>query len=212
MTSLKSRDAVSLLQQYPDWYSASDEPEELTFGPVHGLSITGQGEPGGTAHTEAIQILFVVTQELVAHAAKAGTPFSVPPLEGRWWIEDKRPWFEVPRDQWRWHLFLRVLDALPAELVDQAREAARATRDRFGAARVQLVTFTEGQSVQAMHRGPYADEPKTLAKIDALMERNGLIPNGLHHEIYLSDIRETDPSKIRAILRQPVRRPVEPAR
>ena len=27
---------------------------------------------------------------------------------------------------------------------------------------------------------------------------------GKHHEIYLSDIRRTDPSKLRTILRQPV--------
>lgn len=32
-----------------------------------------------------------------------------------------------------------------------------------------------------------------------------MVPNGLHHEVYLSDVRETDPEKTRAILRVPVR-------
>src|SRR5262245_49672750 len=125
-------------------------------------------------------------------------PFQMPPLEGRWWIEDERRWFEVPRDQWRWHLFLRVLDSMPVELVDPARETSRAAENTFAVARVQLVTFTEGQAVQMMHRGPYADEPRTLATINAFMERNELVPYGLHHEIYLSDVRETDTTKIRA--------------
>lgn len=29
--------------------------------------------------------------------------------------------------------------------------------------------------------------------------------NGLHHEIYLSDVQETDPAQMRTILRHPVR-------
>src|SRR5262245_41680180 len=195
---------VNLLEQYEDWYSASNEPEEMTFGPVRGLSITGQGEPGQAAHIDAVTLLLVVATEVVNHAAKAGVPFLMPPLEGRWRIEDGRPWLEVPRHQWHWHLFVRVVDSMPVELADHAREKVR-DENTLAAARVQLVTFTEGQIIQAMHRGPYADEPKTLAKINGLMERNGMVPNGLHHEIYLSDVREGDPTKIRAILRQPVR-------
>jgi hypothetical protein len=33
----------------------------------------------------------------------------------------------------------------------------------------------------------------------------GLVENGHHHEIYLSDIRRTTPEKLRTVLRQPVR-------
>lgn len=79
------------------------------------------------------------------------------------------------------------------------------TADDPAAARVQLVTFTEGQCVQVLHRGAYADEPKTLALMEAFMERSVLVMNGLHHEIYLSDVQETDPAQMRTILRHPVR-------
>ncbi|MCC5575785.1 hypothetical protein IMZ11_09045 [Microtetraspora sp. AC03309] len=48
----------------------------------------------------------------------------MPPLEGRWWVEDTRPPLEVPRDEWHWHLFLRLPDTLDPALADQAREAA----------------------------------------------------------------------------------------
>jgi hypothetical protein len=34
--------------------------------------------------------------------------------------------------------------------------------------------------------------------------RSGLKMTGKHHEIYLSDFRKTEPSKLRTILRQPV--------
>jgi hypothetical protein len=41
--------------------------------------------------------------------------------------------------------------------------------------------------------------------MEEFMERAGLVMNGLHHEIYLSDVEETDPARMRTILRHPVR-------
>ncbi|MEV3923369.1 GyrI-like domain-containing protein [Actinomadura coerulea] len=73
------------------------------------------------------------------------------------------------------------------------------------AARGQHVSYTDGRCVQVLHRGPYSDEPASLARMDSLMEAEGLVPNGLHHEVHLSDPREEDPATKRAILRQPVR-------
>jgi hypothetical protein len=37
------------------------------------------------------------------------------------------------------------------------------------------------------------------------LPEQGLVENGRHHEIYLSDIRRTAPEKLRTVLRQPVR-------
>ncbi|MCG5219463.1 GyrI-like domain-containing protein [Streptosporangium soli] len=184
-----------------NWYSAADEPEEVEFGPVRGLSITGQGEPAGPVHLTSIAALYGVAGSLLGIAAGHGRMFEMPYLEGRWWVEDERPPFDVPREEWWWHLFLRLPDSAEAVWADEAREAA----EHPAAARVQLVTFTEGLCVQALHSGPYAEEPKTLALMDAHMRDAGLVLNGLHHEIYLSDLRETDPEKMRTILRHPVR-------
>jgi hypothetical protein len=186
------------------WYTAADEPELVEFGTVHGLGITGRGEPGGSAHLESIQTLFAVASPLFDLTAQSGTSFEMPPMEGRWWVEDDRPPFEVPRSEWCWQLFLRLPDDLSAAFVDRAREIAR--HSNSAAPRVQLVTFTEGRCVQAMHNGAYVEEPETLAKMDGLMSSSDLEPNGLHHEIYLSDVTETDPAKMHTILRQPVRK------
>lgn len=173
------------------WYEASDTPELVEFGPVRGLAVTGQGEPGGAAYNISVQALYTVF-------GFTGAP--IPPLEGRWWVEDDRPGLEVPREEWHWHLFLRLPEtADPTAAIEQARESVRA------AARVQHVTFTEGKCIQLLHHGSFEDEPKSLALMDDFMRRSGLIPNGLHHEIYLSDLRQTAPADLRTILRQPVR-------
>jgi hypothetical protein len=176
-----------------EWYAAADGPELVEFGPVRGLGVTGVGEPGGPEHLAAIQALSAVAAQLLGDR--------LPPLEGRWWVEDDRPPLTVPRAQWRWHLFVR----LPESIAPAAVEAARQTTGLPTAPRVQQVVFTEGSCVQAMHHGSYDQELTTLARIDRFMQEHGLVANGLHHELYLSDVRETDPAKMRTILRQPVR-------
>lgn len=118
-------------------------------------------------------------------------------------VEDEPPPLEVPREQWRWHLHL-PLPAVPAAgEMERARETARTS----GAAvdRVQVVTFTEGECVELLHEGPYSDEHITLAAMAEYMAAHGLVANGLHHEVYLSDLQESDPAKMRTVLRQPVR-------
>jgi hypothetical protein len=176
------------------WYTAAEEPELVEFDPVRGLNVSGTGAPGGPEYGVSVRALYGV-------AGRLGPPGA---LEGRWWVETGGPPLEVPREQWRWHLFLRLPDEVEPAAVERAREAARA-QSLPEAARVLLVTFAEGPCVQALHRGAYADEPRTLAAMDALCRREGLVPNGLHHELYLSDHRETDPRRMRTILRQPVR-------
>jgi hypothetical protein len=117
-----------------DWYSASDSPELVEFGPVRGVGVTGLGEPAGTEHMAAIHTLYAVAAPLLADA--------LPALEGRWWVEDDRPPLTVPRSQWRWHLFLRLPESVEPARVDEARQATGLN----SAARVQLVVQPEHAS------------------------------------------------------------------
>ncbi|WP_051467246.1 GyrI-like domain-containing protein [Actinomadura oligospora] len=170
------------------WYAATDEPELVELDAVRGLSVSGLGDPEGPEYAAAIEAVYAV-------AGAMGTPGA--PLEARWWVEDERPPLEVPRAEWRWHLFLKASGEITAEQVERGRDAVRPKV--AAAARVQLAEFAEGLSVQVLHHGGYADEPATLARMDAFMAERNLVPRGLHHEIYLSLGELT-------ILRQPVAR------
>jgi hypothetical protein len=61
-----------------------------------------------------------------------------------------------------------------------------------------------------MHIGPFDEEPRTVKLMEKYMEENNLtndINKGRwHHEIYLSDFRKVEPSKVKTILRIPVRK------
>ena len=69
-----------------------------------------------------------------------------------------------------------------------------------------LEEFREGLSAQVMHVGPYSTENFTIKKIHTFMKANGYVSNGMHHEIYLGDPRRAAASRLKTILRQPVRR------
>jgi len=73
---------------------------------------------------------------------------------------------------------------------------------------IQEISFekiAEGKCLQIMHIGPYSTEPATINTLMKFMVENGLSVNGLHHEIYLSDPRKTEPSKMKTLIRYPVK-------
>ncbi len=89
---------------------------------------------------------------------------------------------------------------------DVKRAAAALAAKGRDASGVALEPFAEGRAVQVLHVGPYADEPATLARLEAFASDEGFAFTGPHHEIYLSDPRRTAPAKLRTILRHAVRR------
>lgn len=182
------------------YYRAKREPELVEVGPVKALAIEGHGEPGGARHLEAIDALVAVTSELRRIADGYGISVASVPLEGLWWVEDERPWLEVPREKWHWRLLVRVPDAVTEAWIATARESAILP----GADQVLLDRLDEGLCLQALHIGPYERELETIAAMDAEMERQDLTMNGRHHEIYLTDLSGR-PEDARTILRHPVR-------
>lgn len=175
------------------------EPGLVTLAPVLVLSIGGHGAPGAPAHLEAIRTLFGVVGALQEVCAVHGMPIAGGPLEGLWWVDDERPALEVPREEWRWELLVEVPSSTPEAWISSARNVAHA-----GDAVLPTV-LDEGLCVEALHEGPFADEPRTLAVMDDFMRRNGLTMNGHHHEIYLTGV-DTPPDAARTILRHPARR------
>jgi hypothetical protein len=76
--------------------------------------------------------------------------------------------------------------------------------------RLRLQAFHEGLSVQTMHIGPYSTEPATIERMQSFMQVNGYQDlvglGGKHHEIYMGDPRRADPSRLKTVLRHPVRK------
>jgi len=72
---------------------------------------------------------------------------------------------------------------------------------------LRLEALEEGLCLQALHIGSYDEEGPLLARLHGeIMPAGGYAFAGPHHEIYLGDPRKTAPSKLKTILRQPVRK------
>ena len=58
--------------------------------------------------------------------------------------------------------------------------------------------------------GSYNDEPITVERMHAYMENEGyqldITDERMHHEIYISDFRKTEPTKLKTILRHPIKK------
>ncbi len=61
----------------------------------------------------------------------------------------------------------------------------------------------ENRCMQIMHISPYLSEPESINKLLKFVEVNSFTVNGLHHEIYVSDPRKTDPEKLTTIISYP---------
>lgn len=97
-------------------------------------------------------------------------------------------------------------DWITQDMFGQSLERAK---KKLGSAPASLrfETYDEGLSVQILYIGPYSEEAPTIARRhNDFIPENGLKETGHHHEIYLGDPRKTAPEKIKAVLRQPVKR------
>ena len=131
--------------------------------------------------------------------------FTVPKLEGLWWVNSDKPALEVVRNEWQWKLLIRMPAFVTNEIVDLAKMEVINKRGIKRISKIRFENISEGKCVQIMHIGPYSTEPETIKQMKSFMAENGLIENGLYHEIYLSDPRQTVKDKLRTILRQPVK-------
>ena len=72
------------------------------------------------------------------------------------------------------------------------------------------MTYDEGICVQCMHIGSYDDDPSTIKLMREYMIENryelDITDNRFHHEIYLSDPRRCDVSKLKTVIRHPIRK------
>ena len=61
----------------------------------------------------------------------------------------------------------------------------------------------DGLSVQMTHIGSFDNEPKSFKLMDSYCTENNLqiLSNVHHREIYLSDARKTEESKLKTVLR-----------
>jgi hypothetical protein len=183
----------------------------FNFVMIDGAIEPGQGPATSSLFQENMQALYGAAYTLkfmVKLRKEKPVDYPVMALEGLWWVEDGH--FDIKvKDNWFYTVMILQPDLVTPEMFAEALAQMRKKKgDQPAFARLRLERFHEGLCVQTMHIGPYADEPATVARMEAFAQGNGYTLCLKHHEIYLGNPLRADPAKLKTILRHPVEKKV----
>jgi hypothetical protein len=183
----------------------------LQFAMIDGAIEKGS-EPGKSpSFAEATQALYGISYTLKFKLKKRKfdpIDYPVMPLEGLWWVEDGN--FDITiKDNWFYTLMIMQPDVITHDIFEEGLAEVRRKRgDSTALSNLSFAHFEEGLCIQVMHIGPYVTEPATVEQMRAFAQENGhrdlVGSGGKHHEIYLGDPRQANPTKLKTVLRHPV--------
>ena len=198
---------LDLTKEYKTYYTAKTTPEIVEIEEGKFLTIEGKGAPGGDEFQAKVSALYSLAYGIKMLMKKEGKDFIVAKLEGLWWVDSDKPYTEVPREEWRWKLLIRQPEFITSEIVEKTKQEVIKKKKMEIINDVKFEKMKEGKCIQILHVGPYSTEPESIAKMREFMDKNNLVENGLHHEIYLvmAYPRKVPEEKLKTILRQPVK-------
>lgn len=195
-----------------DLYIPKQKPELVTVSKQKFLMIQGKGNPNHEEFAERVGVLYSLAYAIRMMPRNGYTPegyfeYTVYPLEGIWDLtEEGRQLDELNKDELVYTIMIRQPDFVTLEVVKRAFERVREKKPHPYLEEVKFETVEDGMSVQMLHVGPFDDEPQTFEKMDVFLEEQKLERVSLtHREIYLSDIRRVEPSKLKTVLRYQVK-------
>ncbi|MCJ7513582.1 MAG: GyrI-like domain-containing protein [Anaerolineales bacterium] len=179
---------------------------ELQFAMINGVIEPGQGPSDSPGFRDALQALYGIsyTLKFMSKQRKVNPiDYPVMALEALWWVS-RGSYFD-PGQPWKYTAMILQPEHITPKMFSQAIVRLKEKKPNPAIARVRLRRLHEGLCIQALHIGPYAQEPRTLKKMDDFAAEQRLALRGRHHEIYLGDPMRAAPEKLRTVLRHPVR-------
>lgn len=203
-------DKIDFKKEWKYLYQPSKKEFQVVEVPVlKFFKVDGRGDPNSASeYTEAIEALYALSYKTKFYSKKAGKDYVVPPLEGLWWADDMET-FSTARDksQWLWTMMIMTPDWITEDIVVESLAEVKKKKELPALDKLRWEAYPEGLAVQILHLGSYDDEGPVLARLhNEWMPEQGYTFNGLHHEIYLSDPQRVEASKLKTILRQPIRK------
>lgn len=192
-TTKSSKQKLDLYRAHAADYIARRDPAIVNIARCMYLAIDGSGTPGGAEFQACVNALYNVAFTIKMALKAGGQDYGVCKLEGLW------------PDTRTWSLLIRTPEFVGKEHLDAAVTRLIRKGKDVPVEAVRLLPLNEGWCVQALHVGPYSEEPATVQRMEACARDAGMEFYGTLHEIYLADPRRVEASRLKTILRQPVR-------
>lgn len=209
-------------KEYKEFYLPKAKPGIIEIPPMNYLAVRGKGDPNleNSEYKQSIGLLYAIAFTIKMSKKSdykiAGYfDYVVPPLEGFWWQDN----LELQHSQsgvidysrksdFNFISAIRLPDFVTRSDFDWAiAEATEKKKRDF--AKVEFFTYDEGLCVQCMHLGSYDAEPETIKTMHQYIAEEGYVLDiqnpRYHHEIYLSDPRRCQISKLRTVIRHPIK-------
>jgi hypothetical protein len=201
---------IDLKKKMKDFYNPSSEKISLVdVPPMNFMMIDGKGDPNKSqSYQDAIEALYAVSYGLKFMVKKErSVDYAVMPLEGLWWTDDMTQFSAADKGIWQWTAMIMQPEYVTDDLYRKAVQEAAKKKSLPALREARFHSFHEGLSVQILFIGPFSAEGPVIEKLHTFIRENGYAADGVtrkHHEIYLSDVRRTEPDKLKTVLRQPV--------
>lgn len=204
-------------KEYKDLYMPKTKPSIVDVPEMNFIMIDGQGDPNekGGEYQKAMEILYglswtIKMSKMGENKIPGYFEYVVPPLEGFWFMSDGSKGVDYNhKENFSWISFIRQPEFVTSEVFDWALKEL-ASKKGVDGRKARLEKLTEGLCVQILHKGPYDDEPATVAKMNEFIKESeytlDINDTRHHHEIYLGDPRKQKPENLKTVLRYPIKK------
>lgn len=202
-------ETIDFKKELKELYQAKvGEPVIVKVPKMNFLMIDGYGDPNTSQeYIDAIQALYPLAYTLKFMCkAELKKNFGVMPLEGLWWTENMKNFQVEDKSNWLWTAMIMQPNFITKDMFNRAVKQVEKKKAPIALDKIRFDSYDEGRSAQVMYVGPYSGEGPTIMVVhDFIRENGGKLDesNKHHHEIYFSDPRRTEPSKLKTIIRQP---------
>ncbi len=209
--------AFDYKKEYKEFYMPKNKPSIVKIPKMNYIAVRGKGNPNdeNSEYKDSIGLLYAIAFTIKmsykgTHKIDGYFEYVVPPLEGFWWQEGNKKAIDYKhKDKFNFISIIRLPDFVTRKEFDWAIEEAK-KKKKQDFSKVEFLSYDEGICVQCMHIGSYDNEPETINLMHKYMIENGykLDINYIrfHHEIYLSDPRRCDVSKLKTVIRHPIKK------
>lgn len=209
--------AFDYKKEYKEFYSPKNKPSIVEIPKMNYIAVRGKGNPNAEdgEYKESIGLLYAIAFTIKmsykgSYKIDGYFEYVVPPLEGFWWQNGKTNGIDYnDKESLNFISAIRLPDFVTKKDFDWATEEAT-NKKKQNFSKVEFLTYDEGVCVQCMHIGSYDNGPATVELMRRYMTENGyeldITSERLHHEIYLSDPRRCDVSRLKTVIRHPIKK------
>ena len=191
---------------FKELYLPKMSPSIVEVPSIKFAVIEGEGDPNGETFAMATAALYSFSYAVKMSYKSKEIPegfydYTVFPLEGVWDLMDKSKPI-TDKSNFSYAILIRQPDFLTDALFERFITEIKIKKPNICLDQIKYSTIADGLCCQMLHIGSYDSEPESFERMKQFCLDNGYERISLkHREIYLTDPRKTEISKMKTVLR-----------